>query len=169
MKYFAARSHIRSGDLLAWSHRGWGSWYDVQVQIVRMFTRSEYSHVGVAWVVGGRVFVIEAVSAGVRIFPLSRALPFYHFPGVCHWNDAAERFALGEVGAEYESKWRMVVNAVVNLRLYRNKRWQCAEFVVACFRAAGNKAFSPQRATPPLVVADAQAIGAACYLVKDDT
>jgi hypothetical protein len=63
MKYEAAREKVKSGDLLAWSHRGWRSWYDIQIQLVRFFTQSEYSHVGIAWVVGGRVH-IPAIKAG---------------------------------------------------------------------------------------------------------
>ena len=71
-KYSEYRDQIKSGDLLAWSHRGFRSWHDFKVQAVRLFTQSEYSHVGIAWVVGGRVFVIEAVEPRVRIFPLSK-------------------------------------------------------------------------------------------------
>jgi len=60
MKYSEVRDTIKSGDLLAWSHRGWRTWYDIKIQAVRFFTQSEFSHVGVAWAVGGRVFVLEA-------------------------------------------------------------------------------------------------------------
>ena len=69
--YQEVRSSIKSGDLLFWSHRELKSWYDLKVQIVRMVTRSEYSHVGVAWVTGGRVFALEAVVPLIRIYPLS--------------------------------------------------------------------------------------------------
>src|SRR3990167_457790 len=98
MKYAEVREHLKSGDLLAWSHRGWGSWYDFQIQMVRMFTRSEYCHVGIAWVVSERVFVLEAVSTGVRIFPLSRELPFYWVPLRSAWEDEVDAWALKQVG-----------------------------------------------------------------------
>ena len=77
MIYKQARPMIRSGDVLAWSHRGIRSWHDLKIWLVRMFTRSEYSHVGTAWVVGNRVFVIEAVMPKVRIYPLSKLGDFY--------------------------------------------------------------------------------------------
>ena len=108
MKYTDAREHLKSGDLLAWSHDRWRSWYDIKIQLVRMFTRSEYCHVGVCWCVGGRVFVLEAVSDGVRIFPLSRLLPFYWVPLSAAWEDEVEAWALRQVGERY-SQWLAVV------------------------------------------------------------
>lgn len=36
MKYKEIRPLIKSGDILAWSHRGWKSWYDIKIQFVRM-------------------------------------------------------------------------------------------------------------------------------------
>ena len=53
MKYINFRENIVSGDLLAWTHHGWNSWYNFQIQMVRAFTQSEYSHVGIAWCTGG--------------------------------------------------------------------------------------------------------------------
>ncbi|PHX98297.1 MAG: hypothetical protein CK529_13670 [Rhodospirillaceae bacterium] len=61
MIYNAARPSVRSGDLIAQSGGSWLDWHGIKINLVRMFTRSTYSHVGVAWVVGGRVFMLEAV------------------------------------------------------------------------------------------------------------
>jgi hypothetical protein len=101
MNYQDARPDIKSGDLLAWSHRSWRSWYDIKIQIVRFFTQSEYSHVGVAWVVGNRILVIEAVMPKVRIYPLSSLGTFYWVPGFLRWDDSMETKALDYVGTEY--------------------------------------------------------------------
>ena len=126
MHYPDLRSQIKSGDVLAWTHRSWDSIKDIQCQIVRMATQSEYSHVGVAWVVAERVFVLEAVTAGVRIFPLSRSAPFYWVPrGI--WSDEAERRAMAHVGAEY-SKWE-AIKAFFGGSSYDNDAWECAEYV----------------------------------------
>ncbi len=81
MKYADLRNQIASGDVLGWTHRPWGSWYDIKCQIVRLAQRSEYSHVGVAIVLGGRVWVLEAVTPHVRLVPLSNLLPCYHVTG----------------------------------------------------------------------------------------
>lgn len=127
MKYDEARPHIQSGDVLAWTHRGWKSWHDIKLQLVRIWTRSEFVHVGIAWVVGGRVFVIEAVSRGVRIFPLSRLLPFYWIR-VGYWDADMEKEALAHVGDEY-SNWQAALGAIRQLKVGADRRWQCAEFV----------------------------------------
>lgn len=149
MRYGEARAHLKSGDLLAWSHERWGSWYDLKIQLVRMATRSEYCHVGVAWVVGGRVFTIEAVSAGVRIFPLSRLLPFYWLALPNEWTDEAETWALSQVGLPY-SQWQAVLAGLGLLRPGADARWECAELLVELAPFTG--VFLGTRATPDAVV-----------------
>jgi len=101
MRYADARAAIKSGDLLAFTHRSFKSWYDVKVQIVRFFTQSEYSHVGVAWVIDGRVFIIESITGGVRIHALSNLLPFWHISTNAPWKAETQRFAMSLVGKPY--------------------------------------------------------------------
>lgn len=125
--YAQARPSIRSGDLLAWTHRAWRSWYDVQIQAVRFFTQSEYSHVGVAWWAGDKLLVLEAVGAGVRIFPLSRLTPFYWLPMKADWAPEVEAWALDQVGLPY-SKWQAVLAGLGLLRAGADNVWQCAEY-----------------------------------------
>lgn len=135
MNYASARPKIRSGDLLGWSHHGWGSWYDIQVQLVRMFTRSRYSHVGVASVFGDRVMIYESVSAGVREFPLSRELPFYWIPMGLEWNDAADRFVYETLGDPY-SKWQAIKAQLGLLVPGADKVWECAEWAMTLYERA---------------------------------
>jgi len=124
VKYAEARGLIESGDLIAFSHRGWGSWYDLKIQAVRAFTRSEFAHVGTAWVVGGRVFVIEAVMPKVRIYPLSKMGEFYLLPMGVQMSETALEFALEKVGEGYSQR-----DAICSFFRLPNKddRWQCAE------------------------------------------
>lgn len=152
MKYSEARKHLKSGDLLAWSHARWRSWYDIKIQLVRMFTRSEYCHVGVCWCVGGRVFVLEAVSAGVRIFPLSRELPFYWIPLRAAWESEVEMWALRQVGEPY-SQWQAVLAGLGLLKVGEDSIWQCAEYTAEVLRRAGIDVGIG--ATPTAVVASA--------------
>lgn len=148
MNYSECRRKIRSGDLLAWSHRGLRSWHDLEIAFVRLATRSEYSHVGIAWVTGGRVFVIDAVNPAVRIHPLSSLLP-------CFWmackpmSSAAENFALATVGQPY-SKWQAIRAFFGDLKIGTDGRWQCAEHVIKCMWANGVDLAC--RATPSEVV-----------------
>jgi hypothetical protein len=126
MNYQDARQNIKSGDMLAWSHRGWGSWYDIKIQMVRFFTQSEYSHVGVAWVVGGRTLVIEAVTPKVRIYPLSKLGEFYWIPEYLRWTPEMEEKALSYVGTEYSQV--EAVAAFFNTTIGTAKM-QCAKLV----------------------------------------
>lgn len=124
MEYEKFRPSIRSGDLLAFTHLPLRSFYDLQVQAVRVFTKSEYCHVALAWVVGGRVFVIEAVTPKVRIYPLSKLLPFWHITTHAPWKPETEEFALSQVGMDY-SKWQAIQAYFGKPDL--DHLWECAE------------------------------------------
>lgn len=147
MKYAAARPRIKSGDLLASSHGSWRSWNDIRTNLVRIFTRSTYSHVGLAWVVGGRVFVLEAVKPKLRIFPLSQWGDFYLVPLDASWRADTEEFALARVGYDYSD-----LDAVKGFLdcLEPGKVNQCAAFVMEVLRNDG--LVLGQRATPDAVV-----------------
>lgn len=162
MNYADARNRIGSGDVLAWSHKGWSSFYDFQVQMVRLFTRSEYCHVGMAWVIGGRVFVLEAVSSGVRIMPLSRLLPCYWLR-LARWSDTVEELALAKVGQPY-SKWQALLAGFGMLKVGEDSHWQCAEYVMSILRYGGLKLHCP--ATPSGVVDKLLEVGCQLEMLK---
>lgn len=152
MNYDKARGRLRSGDLVTWSGRGIKSWHDVEVAAVRFFTRSEYSHVGVLWRIAGRVFVLDAVSTGVRIFPLSRLLPCFWLRMGKPFTKAAEAFALKTVGQPY-SRWE-AIKAFFGRSNPQDGIWQCAEHTLGLLKANGIELNC--RATPSAVVAAAQ-------------
>jgi len=156
MNYAAARGLIRSGDLLAWSHRGWRSWYDVKVQMVRFFTQSEYSHVGVAFVTGGRVFVLEAVQPKVRIYPLSMLGSFYW---VARNSELDADRALSKIGCEYSQVEAMA--AFFEKTLYPDK-CQCAKY--ATFAMYGTS----ENTTPSAVVESELMLGKSIVLISAD-
>ena len=131
MKYADAREFIASGDVIFQSHRPLRSWYDFKIFLVRAFTRSEWSHAAMAWVVGGRVFVIEAVSSGVRIFPLSRAGDFT-WVQLAGFTTDMEEHALSHVGEPY-SQWDAIKSVFGNVDSL-DRRWFCSEFVIAMRR-----------------------------------
>lgn len=159
MNYAAARPHIKSGDLLAWSHRGFRSWYDLKIQAVRFFTRSEYSHVGVALVLGGRVWVVESVTPLVRIVPLSNLLPCYalNVPAL-DWRDEDTEFALSFVGNdEYSYSQREAMRGFFGTNNTADSLLECAEFVQIAYRHSGIDLRC--RATPSDVVLAVQRLG----------
>ena len=163
MSYADHRTKIKSGDLLAWSHRPWGSWYDLKVQAVRMFTRSEYCHVGIAWCVADRLFALEAVLAEVRIFPLSRMLPFYHIPVPAQWEPEVEAWALKQIGEQY-SQWQAIKAGLGLLKAGDDSIWQCAEYAQEVLARAG--IVLPGDPTPTNIVAQAMKFGP-CWLVNE--
>ena len=129
MKYADIRNSIKSGDTLAWTHRKLRSWYDFKVMLVRLFQMSEYSHVGIAIVLAGRVWVLESVTPHPRFVPLSNLLPCYLVTDAALTDEQVER-GLSYVGREdYDySQWE-AVKAYFNKNDPTDKSIQCAEFV----------------------------------------
>jgi hypothetical protein len=165
MFYIEARHQIKSGDILAWTHKSWNSWYDIQIQIVRFFTQSEYSHVGIAWVIADRVFVIESVQPKIRIYPLSKSLPFYWIPTRTEWTPELEEYALSKVGEGY-SKLDGIKSFLGILHNSDNSVWQCAEYVISVLSKA--KILDKEvKATPSVVVQALQDSGNPLYLIKE--
>ena len=162
MRYSEIRNTIKSGDLLAWSHRGWGSWHDFKIQMVRMFTRSEYSHVGIAWVQGGRVWVIEAVEPCARVYPLSKLGDFYLTQLPIEWTSAIEENALEHIGAEYR---QLDAIRAFFVELSAGVVSECAALAMVIAMSAG--VFLGRRATPDAVVRQAQLLGNPTYLIEN--
>jgi len=96
MQYSAARALIRSGDILAWCGTQSIS------QLIRHVEGGSWSHVGIAWVIGGRVLVLQAQEfSGINIMPLSQLLPVDWISTSIHWTEAVEAKALARVGEAY--------------------------------------------------------------------
>lgn len=161
--YLDARPRIKSGDLLAFTTTGWGTWHDWKSQAVRAATRSEYDHVGISWVFGGRVWVIESVKPVVRIVPLSSLLPAYwvHLP--VDWTPDAEEYALSLVGIARYSEWE-AVKAFFGSNNRADDRWQCAEMAKAVLARCGLTITG--RDTPTDMVRGAQQLGGAVVLLE---
>jgi hypothetical protein len=151
VKYNSIREKIKSGDLVALSHYVWASWYDLQVQAVRVFTQSEYAHVASTLVWGGRVWVVEAVSPLVRLVPLSLYVDkgFYHI-SLPEATDLEVQFALAHVGKGQYSKVQGVLAQLNKLKIGEDALWECAEFTIACRRLSGVDLGG--KATPSAVV-----------------
>lgn len=171
MKYSDYRSNIKSGDVIATSHRAswYKSWYDFKIAIVRAATKSTYSHVGIIANWCGRLMVLEAVEPYVRIYPLSNMVnevgEFYHVPipfKIDFDGVGALDFALSKIGQPYSQ-----IDAVrsVFTRLKDDAKWECAEYVQSCLKAAGIDILWA-KSTPEEVVLALQKMGSACILVS---
>lgn len=154
MRYEDARPNLRSGDLVAFSRGDWKSWAGIKTTIIRLATRSTYSHVGTVWLSGGRAFLIEAVIPEVRVYPLSKLGDFYWLPLDAPWSLPTEEFALSTVGAKY-SQWAAVKAFFKDLG--KGNLQECAAVAIAIADADGINLGNRQ--TPDAVVLQAQLRG----------
>ena len=134
MLYKEYRNEIKSGDLLVWSTDDFSKWPNWFSAIIRIFTMSEYNHVGIAWVIGNRVFVIEATPPAVRIYPLSHKPSFYHMPMDLEWDTDMEDWLLEQVGKPYS-----VIDAIRGYfgKPKRDGKWMCSELAGTFYRKCG--------------------------------
>lgn len=150
MKYNDVRDYIKTGDLLAWSEGGtWNTWRNWQLNLVRMGTMSDYNHVGIAYVADGRVFVVEAVVPEVRIYPLSKLLPFRYIRTPFTFSEENTNILLSHVGKPY-SKLE-AIKAAFTKDTNNDKVVQCAKLVNMVY---GNidKGYSELYDTPSAIV-----------------
>lgn len=164
MLYEQARGHFRSGDLVAFSSGDWKSWAGIKTTIIRIATRSNYSHVGTIWMSGGRAFLIEAVIPEVRIYPLSKLGNFYWLPLDAPWSHETEEFALSTVGAKY-CQWAAIKAFFKDLG--KGNLQECAAVAIAIADADGINLGNRQ--TPDAVVLQAQLRGSETIYVRQES
>ena len=141
--YKDVRPTIKSGDILAWTHKSWKSWYDIKIMIVRLMQLSEYCHVGIAVVGQDRVWIVESVTPLVRIVPLSGELPCYVITGN-GLTDKQRLKAISMIGKAEYSQWE-AIKAFFKGNTLNDDRLQCAEFVAEILDL-------PCKATPSSIV-----------------
>jgi len=143
---------IKSGDLLIW-YDNYSTWYNnILLYIVRLFTRSEYGHVGVAWVICDRVFVIEATMPVIRIMPVTLDRPFYRIAMNIDWNKEYESFLIEKVGLDYSLL--DAIRAYFGKTLADDDKWQCAELALAFYKLTGinlNNEYTPSELVKALL------------------
>lgn len=101
LQYKDIRSEIKSGDLISYSRKGLISY------LIRFVTKSKFSHVGIAWVISGRVLILEATfKNGVSVRSLSSE-DFYWSKGLKPWSEDMETRAIARLEKSYS-----VLNAI---------------------------------------------------------
>jgi len=132
--YEEYRSKIKSGDLLIWANESYENISDIMSKVIQAYTRSSYTHVGVAWVVGERVFVIEAIPPSVRIYPLSKKRSFYHIDMGIKWDDSYIQHLLEKVGDDYG--YLDVLRSIIYAPKEDNS-WHCVELATDFYEKVG--------------------------------
>ena len=146
MNYSRVRDDIQNGDVLAFGYVR----YSLFSQLIRLWTRSSISHVGIAVRFYGRLCVIEALEGrGVRVFPVStllakgRKIVWYKtvIPQKLSRFEICQ-YGLSHWGKRYASPWQFIRSFSVltkwicdKLKIKRDtndERFFCSEFVVNC-------------------------------------
>ncbi len=138
--YPQVRPQFRTGDLLCFRGRGPVS------GLIRLLTRSPYSHVGAIYLFEGRVYCLEAVGAGVRLILMSELVRRYH-GGIDYFElldvtDDQRRGAIGfgfqQLGKLYNHGGlvRFLVYVLTGWKSRRRQRatWFCSEIFVEAYR-----------------------------------
>lgn len=102
-------------------------------KIIRLATQSNYSHVGVAWVVNNHVLVVEANFPEVRIMPIPQENVYYVDMSI-EWTDELENLLLSYAGMRY-SLSQAVFSYWTTPKV--DKQWQCVELAKDFYRHAG--------------------------------
>lgn len=138
------RQAIKSGDLLIWKKSKKSLISNWTIELIRFFTRSDFAHVGIAWVMDGRVFVVEATQPVVRLTIVKDNDEFYHAPMVIEWSDTSEEYLIDKIGLKYSVF--DAIRAFLGKTLDNDRRYQCAELANEFYKTHGielGDAFTP--------------------------
>jgi uncharacterized protein YycO len=136
MQYSDARKNIKSGDVLFFTCDKVRSFSDLKDKIIMWWTKSKYYHTAIAWVIDGRVFMLEAVPGGVRMFPLSKELPVDWVSVPKYWNKKIAEWSISHLGDPYSQK-DCALEFFKILKNGSNAEWQCAEFAGYILKMGG--------------------------------
>jgi len=148
MNYHYLRYDIKDGDVLLYKGKGLLS------KAIRLLTKSEYSHAGVAVWWHYRLMVLEAVGKGVVLTPMSKNLK--HYKGTVHWFTSKKfisqpkrlrmiDFAQQELGKKY-SKWKLVILGYILVfgknrdkrdKLRKENSLVCSHYVAQIYNSSG--------------------------------
>lgn len=117
LSFTSNSSIIKNGDLIAWQGT---KFID---QVVRFFTRSTYSHVGMAFWKDDVLYVVEAVNPVVAMNPLAGRTEFYHVAMDVQWKPEYETLLMSRLGKEY-SIWHDIQAMFVKPK--QDGEWECA-------------------------------------------
>lgn len=169
MKYSEFKKVCQAGDIIAVSHQEWETISDIESQIVRMATESEFSHVCVLIKdEHGEPCVLEAVVPEVTISPLTKYLKdgFYHISTPDKpMTKEEESYGRSKLKQKY-SKLEAVAGYLDLLPVGGSERWECAELTI-CMRRLSSLDLGP-KATPAKVVREALSQGYSLNLVTKD-
>jgi hypothetical protein len=144
VSYDTARFFVMDGDLIAWKGTAIGS------RIIAWWTKSPWTHVGIACWWGPRLMVLESYPGkGTRAHPLSHDLTgAYWTPTGARWTPEAHGFALDLLDRRYS--WTNCWKAAWNMRLVA-REYMCAQYAGELLTRCGVMGL-PESITPASLV-----------------
>jgi hypothetical protein len=109
-------------------------------------TASPYTHVGVAWVEYGRVWVMEITTKGCAPRLLSTCGEFDWSPCPKPVSETALTFAFNCFGSWTYSRWQAIAGALRRLTIGDDNLGQCAEYALSIWVIDGQR--PTETATP---------------------
>jgi uncharacterized protein YycO len=137
------RPNVKEGDLICFSGHGAVS------ALIRLLTKSRYSHVGLLFMYEGRRYCLESVGAGGRVALLSHVVEHYEGGIEYHELDGpddtqrhrAVGFAFRQLGKPYDKRgiFKFLKRILFGTRekVVRDDLWFCSELVAEAYRASG--------------------------------
>lgn len=99
--YSKVRHDIKTGDLIAWKTTKITSFFTFVLYLYQKILGADFTHVGIAFREGDRLFVLEATPPAVRLHPLSLSGDFYHIPVSYDQQSSQIDYLLLTLGREY--------------------------------------------------------------------
>ena len=122
-------SSFKSGDLIAKSGTSF------LAKVVRLFTLSDFSHVGIVIVEEDGVYVVEAARPEVRKTPIEEMIPFYHIPMMI---DRVDPVLKANLESHLGSKYSMFQAAISFIGIHiPDDKWYCTELAYDFYSRAG--------------------------------
>lgn len=139
---------IKTGDILAWKGDRISFATNLLIKFVRVVTRADYGHVGVAVRFMNWVFVLEASFPVVKLALINPEEEIYHIPMDLNPTDDTINWLFSLIGLKYG-----ILNAIragLGLISLDNNTWQCAEIVLEFLKQ--NNIILPNDYTPDDVI-----------------
>ena len=147
--YADIRPHMKTGDLLFWrNHKGGPAIGYLERLIVQAGTMSPYIHVGMCWVEGGRVWVMEITTRGCAPRLLSLTGDFAWVSAPQALSKPALWRAQSFFGEWTYSRWQALTGWLGKLSIGKDLRGQCAEYVLTVLNDCDHLKFAKPIATP---------------------
>lgn len=144
MKNTVVFPEVNSGDILVWndSFKGRSNYGS----LIRLFTASDFTHVGIAIRNGRDIYSAEANIPKIHVVPVKLSDRLYYIPTPVTHNEDGQNFINRTQGLKYS--YLDAVRSLFGIVDASDDRYQCAEYVVDYMKIYGHdlgKAYTPSR------------------------